>query len=204
MKIALTGTTGFLGRHLLPAALGAGHAVAALVRPGRRLPASPGLTVREGDLGSVPALALLVEGAEAVVHHHGFRHGAAHGVHGAHGVQQRVLRALAGGVAGGASAIGLETSRAPVNAGAEATLAVRRPDTALAAAQELRTAGQGAVHVAALDLTDLDSVCRFAAKWRGQRPAAVGPGQRARGPAGLSASPPSPTAAAARRHRSNA
>lgn len=70
-------------------------------------------------------------------------------------------------VTGGASGIGLETSRALVNAGAEVTLAVRRPDAALAAAEELRATGRGQVHVAALDLTDPGSVRRFAAEWRG-------------------------------------
>jgi NAD(P)-dependent dehydrogenase (short-subunit alcohol dehydrogenase family) len=70
-------------------------------------------------------------------------------------------------VTGGASGIGLETSRALVNAGAEVTLAVRRPDAALAVAQELRAAERGAVHVAALDLIDLGSVRRFAAEWQG-------------------------------------
>ncbi len=70
-------------------------------------------------------------------------------------------------VTGGASGIGLETARALVNAGAEVTLAVRRPEAAQAVAQELRAGGRGAVHVAALDLVDLDSVRRFSADWRG-------------------------------------
>ncbi|ALV04940.1 SDR family NAD(P)-dependent oxidoreductase [Roseateles depolymerans] len=70
-------------------------------------------------------------------------------------------------VTGGASGIGLETARALVNAGAEVTLAVRRPEAAQAVAQELRAGGRGAVHVAPLDLVDLDSVRRFSADWRG-------------------------------------
>lgn len=70
-------------------------------------------------------------------------------------------------VTGGASGIGLETARALVDAGAEVTLAVRRPEAAQDAAQALRAAGRGAVHVAALDLADLGSVREFAEGWRG-------------------------------------
>lgn len=70
-------------------------------------------------------------------------------------------------VTGGASGIGLETARALVNAGAEVTLAVRRPDAAVSVAHELRSAQRGNVLVAGLDLTDLDSVRQFAAQWRG-------------------------------------
>ena len=68
MRLALTGTTGFLGRHLLPAALGAGHQLSALVRPGRGVPPGPGLRLVEGDLASPGALRALVEGAEVVLH----------------------------------------------------------------------------------------------------------------------------------------
>lgn len=70
-------------------------------------------------------------------------------------------------VTGGASGIGLETSRALVNAGAEVTLAVRRPDAVQEMAQGLRAGGRGSVHVAALDLSELGSVHRFAAQWSG-------------------------------------
>lgn len=70
-------------------------------------------------------------------------------------------------VTGGASGIGLETSRALVNAGAEVTLAVRRPEAAQAVAEELRACARGAVHVAALDLADLRTVSDLAARWRG-------------------------------------
>jgi nucleoside-diphosphate-sugar epimerase len=68
MRLALTGTTGFLGRHLLPAALSAGHQVTALVRPGSSVPAAPGLSLVEGDLSAPEAMRQLVDGAEAVVH----------------------------------------------------------------------------------------------------------------------------------------
>lgn len=70
-------------------------------------------------------------------------------------------------VTGGASGIGLETSRALVDAGAEVTLAVRRPEAARDIAEELRASAKGAVHVAALDLADLDSVRQFADGWTG-------------------------------------
>lgn len=80
------------------------------------------------------------------------------------GVDLRGKRAI---VTGGASGIGLETSRALAEAGADVTLAVRRPDAALAAARELDVAHPGRVHVAPLDVTDLDSVRRFAVEWAG-------------------------------------
>lgn len=70
-------------------------------------------------------------------------------------------------VTGGASGIGLETSRALVNAGAAVTLAVRRPEAAQAAAGELRALNRADVHVAALDLADLASVRQFSQQWVG-------------------------------------
>ena len=70
-------------------------------------------------------------------------------------------------VTGGASGIGLETCRALVNAGADVTLAVRRPEAAQQAAHELRAAHRGGVHVAPLDLADLESVRSFAEQWSG-------------------------------------
>lgn len=68
MRLAVTGSTGFLGRHFVPAALRAGHEVKALVRPGRRVEPSKGLTLVEGDLGTEAALASLVSGADVVLH----------------------------------------------------------------------------------------------------------------------------------------
>jgi len=56
MKIALTGATGFLGRHLLKALLGAGHEVHALIRSPSKVPSDlqehPALTIFQGDLQS--------------------------------------------------------------------------------------------------------------------------------------------------------
>lgn len=68
MRLAVTGATGFVGRHLVPAALEAGHEVAALVRPGRAVAPARRLSVVEGDLGEPAALGRLVADAEAVVH----------------------------------------------------------------------------------------------------------------------------------------
>jgi len=70
-------------------------------------------------------------------------------------------------VTGGASGIGFATADALVQAGAEVTLAVRRPEAAEPAAQMLRAHHRGGVHVAPLDLADLASVRAFAAQWTG-------------------------------------
>ena len=66
MTIAVTGATGFVGSHLLDAALAAGHALTALTR--REQPPRDGVRWVRGDLKDTPALERLVEGAEAVVH----------------------------------------------------------------------------------------------------------------------------------------
>jgi NAD(P)-dependent dehydrogenase (short-subunit alcohol dehydrogenase family) len=71
-------------------------------------------------------------------------------------------------VTGGASGIGLETSRVLVNAGAEVTLAVRRPEAAQEATRELRAVNRGEVRVATLDLADLASVRQFTTQWSGR------------------------------------
>lgn len=64
--IAITGATGFVGQTLLNRALEQGFQVRALAR--RDQPARAGLTWVRGDLADTAALALLVEGAEAVIH----------------------------------------------------------------------------------------------------------------------------------------
>ncbi len=69
-------------------------------------------------------------------------------------------------VTGGASGLGLETSRALASAGAHVTLAVRNPDQGNAAADALRAAyPQASVNVSHLDLSDLAGVKKFAADW---------------------------------------
>jgi NAD(P)-dependent dehydrogenase (short-subunit alcohol dehydrogenase family) len=69
-------------------------------------------------------------------------------------------------VTGGASGLGLETSRALACAGANVTLAVRNLEQGNAAAVELRKAyPQSHVKVMLLDLADLATVAKFAADW---------------------------------------
>ena len=69
-------------------------------------------------------------------------------------------------VTGGASGLGLETSRALVSAGAALTLAVRNLSQGQAAADALRTQYPNAeVSIILLDLGDLVTVQAFAAAW---------------------------------------
>jgi len=72
-------------------------------------------------------------------------------------------------VTGGASGLGLETSRALAHAGANLTLAVRNREQGEAAAAMLRSQSpQAAITVAMLDLADLASVQRFESDWHGR------------------------------------
>lgn len=64
--IAVTGGTGFVGSHLLDAALAEGHQVRALTR--RPQPDRPGVTWVEGALDRPDNLAALVRDADAVLH----------------------------------------------------------------------------------------------------------------------------------------
>jgi nucleoside-diphosphate-sugar epimerase len=67
--VALTGATGFVGRHILARAAAGGARVRVLARDPARLPALPPHTeVVAGGLGDDRALADLVEGAAAVIH----------------------------------------------------------------------------------------------------------------------------------------
>jgi NAD(P)-dependent dehydrogenase (short-subunit alcohol dehydrogenase family) len=69
-------------------------------------------------------------------------------------------------VTGAGSGIGIETARALASAGAQVTLAVRRPQAAEEiAAGIIGETGNAAVSVSALDLSDLDSVRAFTAAW---------------------------------------
>lgn len=65
-RIALTGATGFLGSHVLEAALAAGYLVNALTR--RPQPARDGVVWVLGDLSDTEAMAGLTRGVEAVIH----------------------------------------------------------------------------------------------------------------------------------------
>ncbi|MEJ2383478.1 MAG: complex I NDUFA9 subunit family protein [Xanthomonadales bacterium] len=70
MKIFLTGATGFLGHHLLPKLVAAGHDCLALTRykPGcRDLQVLPRVTVRQADAFDDEALRASMQGADAVI-----------------------------------------------------------------------------------------------------------------------------------------
>ena len=66
MKIAVTGGTGFVGSHLLDAALAAGHEIKALTR--RAQLERDGVDWVVGDLGTRDALEWLVDGVDAIIH----------------------------------------------------------------------------------------------------------------------------------------
>ena len=66
MRLAITGGTGFVGTHLLDAALAAGHEVKALTR--REQQERDGVDWVLGDLGSREALEWLVDEADAIIH----------------------------------------------------------------------------------------------------------------------------------------
>ena len=66
MKLAITGGTGFVGSHVINAALAAGHEVQALTR--RQQPNRDRVEWIAGDLDDRQALKRLVEDADAVVH----------------------------------------------------------------------------------------------------------------------------------------
>lgn len=66
MKLAITGGTGFVGSHVIDAALAAGHQVKALTR--RDQQSRDGLEWIGGDLDDRAALKRLVDHADAVIH----------------------------------------------------------------------------------------------------------------------------------------
>ena len=69
MRIALTGATGFVGRHLVREIQRRGHDLRILARDPRRLPFPPtGIDIVEGALGQPDAVARLVQGVDAVIH----------------------------------------------------------------------------------------------------------------------------------------
>jgi dihydroflavonol-4-reductase len=68
-EVFLTGATGFIGRHVLDALLGAGYRVRALVRPtSRPLPSLPGCQPVVGDLARPGELARHMAGCRYLVH----------------------------------------------------------------------------------------------------------------------------------------
>src|SRR2546425_6083912 len=70
MLVALTGGTGFVGRHVVATLLGRGHRVRALTRdPGRtRFLPQQGVESLPGHLGDRAALERLARGADAMIH----------------------------------------------------------------------------------------------------------------------------------------
>lgn len=66
--IAMTGATGFAGRHTLEALLARGFRVKALARNGRTAALPSQIELVEGDLQQAEALASLAHGADAVLH----------------------------------------------------------------------------------------------------------------------------------------
>ncbi len=64
--IAVTGGTGFIGRHLIEGLTAAGHDVVALTR--REAPPRPGVKWLSGSLHDSASLRQLIDGAEVVVH----------------------------------------------------------------------------------------------------------------------------------------
>lgn len=71
-------------------------------------------------------------------------------------------------ITGATSGIGVQTARVLASAGADVTLAVRRPDAGEQVAADLRTkTGNHAIHVASVDVADVGSVNAFTAAWAG-------------------------------------
>ncbi len=67
-RIAVTGGTGFVGRHLLTALLDQGYQVSALVRDAAKAGLDPGVRTVVGDLKSSSSLAALMYDADVLIH----------------------------------------------------------------------------------------------------------------------------------------
>src|SRR5688572_14501564 len=69
MNIAIVGATGFVGSHLVPHLVGAGHRVIAISRDGRRLTEwGDAVVARAADVATGTGVDEALAGAEAVVH----------------------------------------------------------------------------------------------------------------------------------------
>jgi len=98
MRLAVTGGTGFVGSHLIEAALAEGHQIKALAR--RPQPPQEGVTWVTGALDRPDSLAELCEGCDAVIHIAGVINGDAHAFHQGNvvGTENMVDAATAAGV----------------------------------------------------------------------------------------------------------
>ena len=69
MKVGIVGATGFVGSHLVPHLVEAGHQVIAVSRHGRRLPGwGDGVVARAADIATGVGLDEALAGADALVH----------------------------------------------------------------------------------------------------------------------------------------
>ena len=68
MRVLVTGATGFVGSHLVPALLGAGHEVVALSRGARPSSLPSDATAVRGDVTDAARLRAALDGCDAVVH----------------------------------------------------------------------------------------------------------------------------------------
>src|SRR4051794_15353165 len=150
MRLAMTGATGFVGSHLIDAALAAGHTVKALTR--REQPDRDGVDWVVGDLGSREALEWLVDDAEAVIHVAGVISGAS------------AAAFELGNVAGTLAMLAAATAGGVPRFVHVSSLAAREPKLSLYGASKARS--EALVHSSGLD-------------WVIARPPAVyGPGDR--------------------------
>lgn len=69
MDVLVTGSTGFIGRHVVPVLMGAGHRVVCLHKPSSDLSVLPeGVELRVGDVRDLTSLREASSGCDAVVH----------------------------------------------------------------------------------------------------------------------------------------
>jgi nucleoside-diphosphate-sugar epimerase len=153
--VAITGATGFIGRHLVRSLLAAGYGVRALSRRPEQAALPAGVTVVGGSLEDEAGLAELIEGADAVVHCAGLIKAAAAG---------DLDRVNAAGTAALAAVCARRTR--PPRVIFLSSLAAREPALSGYAASKRQAERELAAHGAALD-------------WAVLRPPAVyGPGDR--------------------------
>lgn len=140
MVIAITGATGFVGRHVLALLAKDNVQVQALARSPDALPPSPHLTIVKGDLSDRAALAQLCDGADRVLHIAGAISGSAALMHEVNAVGTQALLQAA--------------DRAGVQRFVHvSSLAAREPQ--LSAYGSSKAAGEAAVKAAARTLSTL-------------------------------------------------